>query len=181
LKTLLHICCAPCAIYCKESLKETGHEAEGFFYNPNIHPASEYNMRKESLEKLSNSVGLKVSYISDLQFEDFFRKITFHEKDERCPLCWMLRLAKTAEYASKNGFRGFSTTLLISPYQDHERIRSIGETVAKKYSVSFVYKDFRPGFKESHQASHEMGLYHQKYCGCIYSERERFDKVSKVS
>jgi hypothetical protein len=81
---------------------------------------------------------------------------------------------ETAEYASKNGFDGFTTTLLISPYQDHDKIKAIADETAKKYSVLFIYEDFRKGFRESHRLSREMGLYHQKYCGCIYSERERF-------
>jgi len=178
MKILLHICCGPCAIYCTNKLKEAGNEVSGFFYNPNIHPTTEYLKRKESLEKLSTDLDLDISYMQDCQFEDFFRKITFHEKDGRCSLCWMLRLNKTAEHAVKNGFNGFTTTLLISPYQDQEKIKDIGKDAASKHSTSFMYQDFRPGFKESHQISKEMGLYHQKYCGCIYSERERFSKIS---
>lgn len=173
MKILLHICCGPCAAYTVKRLRDKADTVEGFFYNPNIHPVSEYMKRRESALRLSESLGFKIHFFRECFFEDFFRKISFHEKEERCPLCWSLRLNKTAEYAQKNDFDGFCTTLLISPYQDHEQIKKIGQTQARKYSVEFRYEDFRPGFKESHHLSREMGLYHQNYCGCIYSERER--------
>lgn len=180
MKILLHICCAPCAIYAVNRLREKNLTLDGFFYNPNIHPASEYLLRKDSVRKLSEAMNFNLLSFRDFQFEDFFRKVNFHEKDNRCYACWRLRLAGTAEYAAKNGFNGFTTTLLISPYQEHDKIRSIGNDVANKYSVIFVYEDFRLGFKESHKISREMGLYRQKYCGCIYSERERYLKANKV-
>lgn len=182
MKILLHICCGPCAIYSAKKLKEKEGVilVEGFFYNPNIHPAAEYINRKEAAAKLSGPLNIKINFFRDLQFEDFFRKTAFHEKDDdRCLLCWSLRLEETAEYASKNGFDGFTTTLLISPYQNHEKIKEIAQDAANKHSVLFIYQDFRPGFKESHRISKEMGLYHQKYCGCIYSEKERLESLAK--
>ncbi len=177
MKILLHICCAPCAVYPLKRLRDRGNTVKGFFYNPNIHPASEYMLRKDSAKKLSESIDFDIVFFRDFQFEDFYRKISFHEEDNRCLLCWKLRLSETAEYAVKNGFDGFTTTLLISHYQDHDRIKDIAKQAANKYSILFVYEDFRSGFKESHRISKEMGLYHQKYCGCIYSERERYKKV----
>lgn len=179
MKTLLHICCGPCAVYTIKRLRDKGNDVEGLFYNPNIHPISEYIKRRESVLKLSEQLGFKLNFFREYLFEDFFRKVTFHEKGERCPLCWSLRLSETAEYANKNDFDGFCTTLLISPYQNHEKIKEIGQTQAKKYSVQFIYEDFRPGFKESHCISKEMGLYHQNYCGCIYSERERYEQLTQ--
>ena len=179
MRVLLHICCGPCAVYSVQKLKELGHDVKGFFYNPNIHPVSEYKNRRQATESLSEETGLEIDFYRDYQFEDYFRKVTLHE-DDRCAICWKLRLEETAEYASKNGFNGFTTTLLISPYQDHEKLKKIATDAGKKYSVAFVYEDFRPGFRESHRLSREMGLYHQKYCGCIYSERERFAKIHKV-
>jgi epoxyqueuosine reductase len=179
MRILLHICCAPCALYCIEKLREKYNNVEGFFYNPNIHPSSEYDMRRSSCEKISNTLNFKIHFHKDFHFEDFFRKITPFEKDLRCKLCWALRLQETAEYASKNGFNGFTSTLFISPYQDHAQLKQIANDAQGRYSIPFIYDDFRPGFKKSHQISREMGLYHQKYCGCLYSERERFAKVSK--
>lgn len=179
MKILLHICCGPCAVYSVKTLKDKGNEVHGFFYNPNIHPVSEYINRKESCEKLSNAINMRTHFYNDFKFEDYFRKVTFYEDDQRCSLCWELRLNKTAEYASKNGFDGFSSTLFISPYQDHEKMKSIALKAQDKYSIPFCYRDFRQGFKQSHEISRQMGLYHQKYCGCIYSERERFRKKRK--
>jgi epoxyqueuosine reductase len=180
MKILLHICCAPCAVYSIEKLKEKYSAVECFFYNPNIHPVDEYERRKQSCQQLSRIIGIDVHFHRDFQFEDFFRKITFYEKDSRCSLCWSLRLEETAEYAAKNGFNGFTSTLFISPYQDHETLKKLALIAQKKYSVPFMYEDFRPGFRKSHEKSRDMGLYHQKYCGCIYSDRERFQKKIKV-
>lgn len=177
MKILLHICCGPCAADCVEKLRSGGNTVTGFFYNPNIHPVAEYSSRRQSCEKLSESMGLKTYFHNDYRFEDFFRKVTFHENDKRCELCWSLRLDKTAEYAFKNGFDSFTSTLFISPYQDHKVMKSIALKAQDKYSVPFHYDDFRPGFRKSHELSRKMGLYHQKYCGCIYSERERFQKT----
>jgi len=179
MKVLLHICCGPCAIYCAQRLRDKGNIIEGLFYNPNIHPVAEYANRKAALLKVSEKFDLKINFYRDYTFEDFFRKISFHEQDERCHLCWQLRLSETAEYAFKNAFNAFTTTLLISPYQDHEKIRQMGHEAGRKHSVQFLYEDFRVGFKESHVISRQMQLYHQKYCGCVYSERDRYEKVSR--
>ena len=179
MKILLHICCAPCAVHCVDAIKKDSYQLEGFFYNPNIHPTSEYNNRRLSCKKFAEEIGLKVQFERDYQFEDFFRKITFHEDNSRCEPCWRLRLNKTAEYAKKNGFQGFTSSLFISPYQDHKKLRTIATEASDKYSIPFIYIDFRPGFRESHKASKEMGLYHQKYCGCIYSERERLMSLAE--
>lgn len=180
MRVLLHICCAPCTIYILNRLRQSSYEVEGLFYNPNIHPVSEYINRKDSVLRICESSDFNVHFFRDLLPEDFFRKVSFHEQEQRCHLCWHLRLGETAEYAVKNGFDAFTTTLLISPYQDHARIRQIGEEISEKYSVAFIYEDFRKGFKESHAISRDMGLYHQKYCGCIYSERERYMSKGKV-
>lgn len=173
MKVLLHICCGPCAIYCVNTLREKGHSVEGFFYNPNIHPMAEYDKRRESVLVLSEKLNLPIHFHREYKFEDFFRKVTFHEEDKRCWICWQLRLKHTAEFASRNGYDAFTTTLLISPYQDQDKIRDIAAKLAEKYKVDFYYENFRKGFRESHTLSRQMGLYHQKYCGCIYSERER--------
>ncbi|MBS6511702.1 MAG: epoxyqueuosine reductase QueH, partial [Clostridiales bacterium] len=84
-----------------------------------------------------------------------------------------------AKYAAEHGFASFSTTLLISPYQNHELLRQTGERAAEQYGVSFLYRDFRPYFKEGQQRAREMELYMQKYCGCIFSEEERYTKKKR--
>jgi predicted adenine nucleotide alpha hydrolase (AANH) superfamily ATPase len=107
---------------------------------------------------------------------EYFRAVVGHESD-RCRDCYRLRLAKTAEVAQQRGLDAFTTTLLISPYQRHHLIREIGDELANVRGVRFHFEDFSPGFRESHRLSRELGLYHQGYCGCVYSEWERYGKV----
>lgn len=173
MKVLLHICCGPCAIFCVNSLREKGHSVSGFFYNPNIHPLAEYDRRKEAIVLMAQKLALAVYFHREYEFEDFFKNVTHDEQNKKCQLCWQLRLKTTAGFAKEKKYDVFTTTLLISPYQNHERIKDIAASLEKDYGINFYYEDFRPGFRESHNLSKQMGLYHQKYCGCIYSERER--------
>lgn len=176
---LLHICCAPCAIYPLEELRKEGHKVAGFFYNPNIHPYLEYIRRKEAVEKYAREADLNVIY-GGYDIEDYFQHIVYNEAlKNRCPVCWWLRLEKTAEYAKNNGFDSFTTTLLVSPYQDQETIKNIYEDVVKKFGLKSYYKDFRPGFRKAHDLAKAKGMYCQNYCGCIFSEKERVEKKKK--
>jgi len=177
MKILLHICCAPCSIYpFKELLRSAEHQVKGFYFNPNIHPYQEYLNRRHAAEQYSKTAGVEIIY-PEYEPGYFFRKIIYNEnKPARCRLCWQMRLEATALYARENGFNGFSTTLLISPYQDHLIIKEIGQDLSKKFDVEFYYQDFRAGFKESQDEARSHNLYRQKYCGCIYSEIERFRK-----
>lgn len=178
MRLLLHTCCAPCLIYPLRILKEKGLEVTVFFYNPNIHPLAEYKRRSEAVSALSQNAKIEVLY-QDYDIENFFRRIAFKEKkDERCPLCWQMRLEETARFARLNRFASFSTTLLISPYQKHELIKRIGEAIADKENIEFYYQDFREGFKESQSQAHKQNIYCQNYCGCIFSERERFKNLT---
>ena len=171
---LLHTCCAPCLIYPLELLRLEGFEVTGFFYNPNIHPLLEYNERKKALTILNP--GIKLIYPEYLP-EEFFRAVNLNEvTPARCAICWRQRLAKTAAIASEKGFKYFSTTLLVSPYQDHELLKKIGNDIAKEVGVEFYYSDFRPGFRKARDEARAKGIYMQKYCGCIYSDIERFRK-----
>lgn len=172
---LLHICCAPCAIFPVEALKKEDIKLAGFFYNPNIHPYSEYIRRRDEVEKYAVERGFSV-LVSDYDAEKYFQYIVFNESpDKRCPVCWWLRMERAALFSRDNGFDAFTTTLLGSPYQDHETVKTICEDVAKKTGVKFYYKDFRPGFKEAHSRAKSKGVYCQNYCGCIFSERERIE------
>lgn len=176
MRLLLHICCAPCMIYCVQSLRGQGHQIEGFFYNPNIHPFTEYNLRRKAVEQKANSWGLKVDF-QCYDMERFFRQIHFKETPpQRCHTCWHMRLRKAAQLAHRNKFDGFTTTLLISPYQDQQAIRGIAEKIAQEEGIDFYYRDFREGFRESQAVAKQEGFYRQKYCGCVFSERERFQK-----
>ena len=176
---LLHICCAPCAIYPVEELRKEGHKVIGFFYNPNIHPYSEYIKRKEALEIYSKESGLDV-VCGDYAIEYYFQHIAYNEAlKNRCPMCWWLRLEKTAKHAGNNGFDSFTTTLLGSPYQDHDIIKTIYNDVIKNSGLKSYYKDFRPGFRKAHDLAKEKKIYCQNYCGCLFSEKERAEKKKK--
>ena len=174
MNVLLHICCAPCLIYPLEKLKQEGFEVAGFFYNPNIHPFAEYTRRKEALMVLAP--GLEIIY-PEYSPREFFNAVNLKEEaPERCAICWKARLKKTAQVAKEKGFEYFTTTLLVSPYQDQELLKKIGNDVALEESVKFYYADFRPGFRKAHDEAKAKGVYCQRYCGCIYSEMERSKK-----
>lgn len=170
---MLHICCGPCAAYSAGQLIGEGHGITGFFFNPNIHPFTEFKNRLESLKKYSAETGLRVVFDEEYNLDKFFDAIE-HKSRGRCPHCYRLRLERTAAAAREHRCDAFSTTLLISPYQDHEQIKRIGEEIAAGTGPEFFYQDFRPGFRTSHQLSKKHGLYRQKYCGCIFSEYDRY-------
>jgi epoxyqueuosine reductase len=173
MKILLHICCANCVIYPHERMGETGIEAVGYFFNPNIHPYQEYQKRLETLRQYSEKVGLEVVYRDEYLLEEFLKNVS-HRPEERCQYCYMVRLEATAREAKKHHFDAFSTTLLYSIYQKHLLIKETGERVAREVDIPFYYEDFRPGWKRGVEVSKAMGLYRQQYCGCIYSEKERY-------
>ncbi len=179
MNTLLHICCAPCAIYPVERLRKAGHQIAGFFYNPNIQPYSEYLKRRCEVEKYSKESSLNVIY-GEYDLVKYFQMVAYDGKiEERCPECWWLRLINTAKFAKENGFDAFTTTLLVSPYQDQNVIKAIGEDIAAKAGLKFYYEDFRPGFKEAHDKARATGMYCQNYCGCIFSEKERIEEKDR--
>ena len=174
MKILLHTCCAPCSCYSVDKLREQGHEVVAYFSNPNIHPFSEYQKRKKAMEQYAEKTGLDVIY-DGYNFEDYFRKINFNE-DNRCRLCYHLRLKRTVARARKDFFDAFSTTLIYSKYQKHEIIKEVAEGLSNEYNVPFYYYDFREGWQEGIDKSKEMELYRQKYCGCLFSEYERYSE-----
>jgi len=174
MKILIHICCAPCLIHPLEVLKLKGFEVTGLFFNPNIHCFLEYGRRKDALSVLNPGIEIVHTEYSP---QDFFRAINFKEDvPVRCGICWRLRLKRTARVAALKGFKYFSTTLLVSPYQDHEMLKRIAAEVSKEEGVEFYYADFRPGFKKAMEEAKSKGIYTQKYCGCIYSQIERSKK-----
>ncbi|MCK4766980.1 MAG: epoxyqueuosine reductase QueH [Desulfobacula sp.] len=175
MKLLLHTCCAPCSIYPLKVLEQMDMDVMGFFYRHNIHPFQECQKREETLKLYSQSIGLKVIYQSDYKIEKFLQSVIFREQD-RCRYCYYDRLKATALIAKKGKFQAFSTTLLYSKFQNHARIRETGDAVAKKYGLTFFYHDFREGWKFGIEESKKLNLYRQQYCGCIYSEKERYFK-----
>jgi len=173
MRLLLHTCCAPCSIYPVEVLKGEAMDLTGFFFNPNIHPYTEWKARRKALAGYAPGAGLPMIFDEDYLLEEFIRGVA-HREGERCSFCYAMRLRRTAQAAAQNKFDAFSTTLLVSPYQKHDLIREIGGEVSRETGVQFVYRDFRPGYRAAVERSRELGLYRQKYCGCIYSEKERY-------
>lgn len=180
MKVLLHICCANCALYPRQELKKKGFEVFGFFYNPNIHPYQEYQRRLEAVKEFAGRVGLRMIYRDEYGLEDFLRQVVFRES-ERCRHCYYSRLEATAQVGRKGKFDYFTTTLLYSKQQKHDLIKEIGNSLGKQHGVKFYAEDFRQGWQKGIAASQEMKLYRQQYCGCIYSERDRFYPAKKHS
>lgn len=174
-KLLLHVCCAPCAVYPTDFLLARDYDITLFFYNPNIHPFREFQKRKESVEIFAEAHDLPVHIDHQYRLTEFMRAIVFREKS-RCTVCQKIRVKETALFAKNNGFAAFSTSLLYSKYQNHEEIRQQCLDISKTLGIQFLYQDFRLGWKMGIESSIAQGLYRQSYCGCIYSEQDRYDK-----
>ena len=200
MKLLLHACCAPCSVYCIKTLRKEGIEPTLFWYNPNIHPYSEYKARRDCLKEYAKIKKVKLIMEDAYGLDDFvcgiFDSVYGNREDAsaknkprdleealllRCQnYCYPKRLRKVFEYAKTNGYDTVSTTLLYSIYQQHDIIRDLMEHLAKEYGVKFLYRDFREGWKEGQDEARKVGLYMQKYCGCVFSEEERYLKKSKI-
>jgi len=175
MRLLLHICCANCAIYPLDRIRRLGIEFAGLWFNPNIHPYQEYRMRLESLQRLSEEWRFPVIYNHTYDLNLFLKRvIDTPQVPERCAYCYRLRLEETAKRAKEEGAEAFSTSLIVSPYQRYELIVEIGKELAERYNIEFFFEDMRSHYRDGLRISKELGLYRQKYCGCIYSEAERF-------
>ena len=176
MKLLMHTCCAPCSVYCIDSLRNEGIEPTVYWYNPNIHPYMEYKTRRDTLKEYSESIGIKAIFHENYGLREFCKNVV-GDLDNRCAnYCYKVRLEETAKYAKENGYDAITTTLLVSPYQNHELIKKLGEQIAEEYGLTFIYRDFRIGFREGQAKARELGLYMQKYCGCVFSEEDRYSK-----
>jgi Uncharacterized protein conserved in bacteria len=173
MKILLHICCAPCALMPFEELTGEGHEIMGLFYNPNVQPYTENQKRKETLVAWAEQAGLKLTVHDEYDPESWLRNVAFREAN-RCQICYHGRLTRAAQVARKGGFDAFTTTLLYSIRQKHDLLAEAGRAVAAERGVPFLYRDFRPRWKQGVELSLQKGLYRQPYCGCIFSERDRY-------
>ena len=154
-------------------MKEKGNEVTGYFFNPNIHPFQEYQKRMDALKIYSEKSGLEVIYRDEYLLEEFLRNVS-HQPEARCQYCYAVRLEAAAREAKRNFFDAFSTTLLQSAHQNHQRIKETGERVSREVGIPFYYEDFRPGWRKGLEISKALGLYRQQYCGCIYSEKDRY-------
>ena len=178
---LLHACCGPCSMYPQSVLHEVGTEYDMIWFNPNIHPEFEWNRRLENLQKAADHYNVKLIREGGCLEEYWLSKKYMEEFGSRCAMCYDLRMDHTAKYAAEHGYDSFTTTLLLSPYQQHEVIVKTCEKKAELYGVEFRYYDFREGFRKGQNMARDIGLYRQKYCGCIFSleESEFRDKIIK--
>lgn len=182
-KLLIHTCCAPCFIYIEKELREKGLKVKeeyvpvdvtACFYNPNIHPKVEYERRKKTFIDFCAQVNCKNVVIDEYDLMGYARYVVENvgenkKYDTRCEYCYELRLRKVFEYAKEHQFDMVSTTLTISPYQNHELIQKVGKKLEEEFQISFQYIDEREHFREGQKMAREAGLYMQKYCGCMFS------------
>lgn len=176
MRILMHTCCAPCSVYCIESLRNEEIEPVLYWYNPNIHPYTEYKARRDTLKEYAKTINVQAIFEEEYGLQEFCKNVIGDLKNRCSNYCYQVRLEQTVKYAKENGYDSFTTTLLVSPYQQHEKIKEICEELAEKYNMNFVYRDFRPGFKDGQAKARELGLYMQKYCGCVFSEEDRYSK-----
>jgi len=174
-KILLHTCCGPCTLIPLQNLRARNCTVHGFFYNPNIQPYQEFQKRLDTLQAFARMEELQLIVRPDYELETFLRQTAFRES-QRCVYCYSIRLEAAARLAKKSRFDAFTTTLLYSKWQKHELIRSIAREASNRFGIPFYYEDFRESWKEGQEKVRELGIYRQQYCGCIYSEKERFCK-----
>lgn len=180
IRILLHSCCAPCSVSVIDHLKKAGFSPTVFWFNPNIHPYTEFRMRKKTLEQFSQLSNLEFVDGGSYDIQKFLLDLNGEFRFKfRCEICYFLRLRACVNFAKEKGFEFFSTTLLVSPFQNHEQIKKQAFDLAKVAGLRFHYFDFRPFFKQGQQKAIELGLYMQKYCGCVFSEEERFSSRAR--
>lgn len=176
---LLHMCCGPCSCYPVKKLRESGIKPVGYFFNPNIHPYKEWEQRMMTAKDFAAKVKMEMYADENYRLREFLGKALPAEEfpNGRCRMCYTWRLEETAKFAAEHGFDAFTSTLFYSIYQQHALMKETAERFAEKYGISFYYEDFRTGWQEGIDISHELELYRQPYCGCIFSEEERYSKA----
>ncbi|MFC2062385.1 epoxyqueuosine reductase QueH [Chloroflexota bacterium] len=174
---LIHSCCAHCAAYTTRYWREQGYETHALWYNPNIHPYTEHQQRLEAMQSLAQQMDLPLAVTAGYDMIEYFRRVAGHEA-RRCRHCFRLRLLETARIAREMGCDAFTTTLLISPHQQHDQLRETGEQLAAETGVPFRYADLRKRYSNSRRLTKGLDLYRQQYCGCVYSEWERYAGIT---
>lgn len=176
MKLLMHTCCAPCSVYCIKTLREEKIEPTLYWYNPNIHPYMEYKARRDCLKEYAASININAIFEEEYGLDDFCKNVVGDLQNRCTNYCYHVRLRKTFEYAKANRYDAVTTTLLYSIYQKHDFIKELMEEYSKEYGIDFLYRDFRTGFREGQAEAREAQLYMQKYCGCVFSEEDRYRK-----
>ncbi|MBN2584157.1 MAG: epoxyqueuosine reductase QueH [Planctomycetes bacterium] len=168
---LIHVCCAECLLGPLDELR--GRSTAAYFYNPNIHPLIEFRRRLKAVKILAEREGIECVCDEDYGLRPFLDQVDYRGEN-RCGQCYRMRLTRTAELARQRGDEAFTTTLLVSRHQQHEVVRQVGEQVARESSVPFAYFDWRHLAEAAHGEAKRRNLYRQQYCGCIFSEYERY-------
>jgi len=176
MKLLLHTCCVPCLIGTLPLVED--FEVTCFWFNPNIHPYTEYKSRLDALELYARDSNINLIVKDNYGLREFTQGV-INKLEDKCGVCYNWRLRECAELAGRNNFDAFSTSLLISLYQKHEKIKELGEKNGHEYNIKFFYGDFRPNFRSGQKIARENNIYMQKYCGCIFSEEERYLQLRK--
>lgn len=179
MKLLLHLCCGPCGLYPLSALRSEGIAVTGWFFNHNIHPYQEYLRRRDAAIRMAELEQLELIVRDEYRLEEFLANVAM-EPEKRCSYCYASRLDAVAAAAREGRFDAFSSSLFYSRYQNHDLMKIKAEEAAERHGVRFVYRDFRPGWQEGIRRSKELGLYRQQYCGCIYSEKERYAAVKSA-
>jgi len=177
MKIVVHVCCAPCLAATLDAFAGLG-DVLAYFYNPNIHPLLEFRKRLKALDVFAERRGVRLHAERNYGLTRFLELVP-PDGAGRCPVCYRERLGQTARHAAAAGADAFSTTMLSSRHQDHDAIRRAGEAAAAETGVEFLYRDLRDRADAGQAAARKMSLYRQQYCGCIFSEYERY-KDTKV-
>jgi predicted adenine nucleotide alpha hydrolase (AANH) superfamily ATPase len=178
MKILIHQCCGPCSFYPFKVLLKNKFEVTSFFYNPNIHPYTEFFKRLENAKIVNKIFNVKGYFYGFYSIRNFLNKLPGSTKN-RCFYCYDLRLRLSAAFAKKKNFEYFTTTLLYSKYQQHHTIKDIAQKYANLYNIKFYYYDFREGWQKGIEEAKDNNIFMQNYCGCIFSEEDRHIKKIK--
>ena len=172
MRVQFHACCGPCFVAVGPALAAEGHEVVGFFYNPNVMPWKEHEARVGAFEQACAAGRLAAVVDATYEPERWLRGAL--DAEVRCEYCYRDRLCRTARRAAEEGFDAFTSSILVSPYQRHDLARRVAGEAADQEGVEFMYRDLRPQWRESRRRTFELGLYRQQYCGCVFSERDRY-------
>ena len=178
---ILHICCGPCSIYPVSYFKERGIEFKGYFYNPNIHPYKEFRQRIKALEEIQKIFDFEVIWDKEYGLRKFIKEtfMLWDKPGKRCERCYIMRLTSTVKKALELKAEAFTTTMLYSIHQNHQLLKEIAEDLSYRYKIPFFYEDFRIGYQKGEETVKNLNIYRQGYCGCIFSEEERYSKKRK--
>lgn len=173
MRVALHACCGPCLLEPFDALVAEGARVVVVYYNPNIHPAEEYERRRDTLLEHAEMVGIEVE-IRGYDPADWMEAVAGHARtrEERCRACYRLRLGEVACWAAQNGFDAVASTLTVSPYQDAESISEEGHRACERAGLLYLERDYRERYGQATRRSREYGMYRQNYCGCLMSEVE---------